>query len=76
MTQPQTIDLKTVRQLADLASTATAALLPLVTNGKAMNSHGGETEPAAKAVVRALDALEHAGQIARQMRKQWEGVKP
>lgn len=58
-----------IRTLAQLATEAAAALIPLSADPAGRDSHGGNllhTRP--QIVARALTALEHAGRLAARLR--------
>lgn len=63
-----TPDLKQIRTLSNLASKASAALIPLASDGVGADSHGGRIARPEEALGRALDALEQAGRLAGRIR--------
>lgn len=63
-----TITLSELRRLSDLASRASAALIPLASDGVGADSHGGTIRDPRAALERALDALIRAGALASRMR--------
>jgi len=67
MTQPA-IDLPAVRRLASLTLTAGTVLVPLSSDGRGADSHGGAIQNPVEALDRALDALEAAGTLAARLR--------
>ena len=63
-----TIPLPEVRTLAALASRASAALIPLASDGVGADSHGGSIQRPQEALDSALGALIKAGALAGQIR--------
>ncbi|MBL9172515.1 MAG: hypothetical protein JNL10_03175 [Verrucomicrobiales bacterium] len=58
-----------LRQLTTLATTAAAGLLPLDHDPEGRDHHGGRIANPAQTLAGALDALEEAGRLAGQLRR-------
>ncbi|MBL9174718.1 MAG: hypothetical protein JNL10_14365 [Verrucomicrobiales bacterium] len=65
-----TIPLPEVRTLADLASRASAALIPLASDGEGRDSHGGAIRNPQETLDGALGHLIEAGTLAAQLRQE------
>ena len=65
-----TPDLKQIRTLSNLASRASAALLPLASDGVGADSHGGAIKNPQEALDSAMDAMIEGGALAAQLRRE------
>lgn len=67
--------LEEIRRLSQLASRASAALLPAV-DGRCRDSHGEQPQGAARALADGLEALEQAGKLAAEIRRRNDVWRP